>query len=218
MSKAKTAPLTSSLQEPLLGDVYLDHSDSDVDTTDVDYSPLETPSGSGGAIILARLKPTGRVAVDGLASKYADTFSPPLARLMSENEFRAAIGAINQTLGDFFPCLCCVAYAYVGYALTCGLLLCCARPCTTEVDHNVTRVLNRINRKNIFHAKGIRWRLHRTRCTSWIEISHSPQHDLRRVSVAIPTEPRRHSIPIPAAPHHSSRPPTPPRDEQSRPS
>ncbi|RQM22332.1 hypothetical protein B5M09_008880, partial [Aphanomyces astaci] len=105
----------------------LDLHDDDGDATDDDDDD-DDDNRKSQAIILARLKPMGAVATDGMASKYADTFTPPLERLMTEKEFRVAIGAINQTVADYFPCMCCVVYAYVGYALTCGLILCCARP------------------------------------------------------------------------------------------
>ncbi|CAK4675924.1 unnamed protein product [Aphanomyces euteiches] len=116
--------MSEELREPLLPEeVILDDSESDAS---------DNEEGGVRAIILSRLKAVGRVTTDGLTSMYADTFSAPLERLMSEKEFRAAIGAINQTLADYFPCLCCVVYAYVGYVATCGLMSCCARPCTSE--------------------------------------------------------------------------------------
>ncbi|ETV79985.1 hypothetical protein H257_07180 [Aphanomyces astaci] len=196
---------SSALHEPLLDK---DLHDDDGDATDDDDDD-DDDNRKSQAIILARLKPMGAVATDGMASKYADTFTPPLERLMTEKEFRVAIGAINQTVADYFPCMCCVVYAYVGYALTCGLILCCARPCTSEVDLHVRRVLRRINRKDIFQNHGIRWRLRRTRWTSWIEVSHSPEHDIRRIVVTIP-DVRRMSVPIPSSSHRpSSRPASP---------
>ncbi|RHZ15202.1 hypothetical protein DYB31_001162 [Aphanomyces astaci] len=187
---------SSALHEPLLDK---DLHDDDGDVTDDDDNDDDDDNRKSQAIILARLKPVGAVATDGMASKYSDTFTPPLERLMTEKEFRVAIGAINQTVADYFPCMCCVVYAYVGYALTCGLILCCARP-------------------YIFQNHGIRWRLRRTRWTSWIEVSHSPEHDIRRIVVTIP-DVRRMSVPIPSSSHRpSSRPASPVGGSSSGPS
>ncbi|OQR87770.1 hypothetical protein ACHHYP_08085 [Achlya hypogyna] len=136
-------------------------------------------------VILAKLRPAGLVAIDGLTSEYAETYSAPLQKLMSEADFRAAIGAINQTCSDYFPCVTCVVYGYLGAALTCGLLFCCAKPCTGEVEENVEVILERINAKEAFRENGIEWELKRTRCHSWIEITQCPQ--ARRKS-------HRHSI------------------------
>jgi hypothetical protein len=125
------------LKEPLLGaKITADYMRASPNDSDDDHGRTngddkdDTPH---SRMILAKLKPTGRVAIDGLAAKYADTYTLPLQKFMSEEEFRAAMGAINQTLGDFFPCLTCVVYAYIGYVVTCGSFLCCARPCTHEV-------------------------------------------------------------------------------------
>ncbi|OQS07587.1 xaa-Pro aminopeptidase, partial [Thraustotheca clavata] len=147
-----------SLQEPLL-------------PKPCSVQAATSPDKEHSRIILARLRATGRVATDGLASEYADTFTPPLQKLMSEDEFQAAIYAINQTCYDYFPCTTCVVYAYFGAFLTCGLLLCCSRPCTGEVEENLLLVLQRINNKETFRVHGVQWELKRTRCHSWIEIS-----------------------------------------------
>ncbi|EQC26616.1 hypothetical protein SDRG_15556 [Saprolegnia diclina VS20] len=138
-------------------------------------------------VILAKLRPTGRVAVDGLASEYADAFTPPLQKLMPEADFRAAIAAINQTCYDYFPCTTCVVYAYFGVALSCGLLFCCIRPCTGEVEENLEIVIDRINAKEVFRDQGVAWSLERTHCHSWIEITQCPE--ARRQSAS-----HRHSI------------------------
>ncbi|ETV94922.1 hypothetical protein H310_11568 [Aphanomyces invadans] len=202
---------STALEEPLLNK-HDHHHDGDYTDDDDSDEQANLESGESQVIILARLKPVGTVATDGMAAKYADTFTPPLQSLMAEKEFCAAIGAINQTVADYFPCLCCVVYAYVGYALTCGLMFCCARPCTSEVELHLRRVLCRINRKDVFQNHGIRWKLRRTRWTSWIEVSHSPDHDVRRLAVTIP-EVRRMSVPIPSNQRpSSSRSPSSPRD------
>ena len=128
-------------------------------------------------VVLGRLASTGRKTINGFAEGYNSMYPLACHGVVSAQDFTIAINAINQTAQDFMPCCFCRFVAYVISILTLGLSLwCCGDPCTKELEVNLGKVLNRINRNPLFESKGIQWELKRTMCHTWIEIYQDQYH------------------------------------------
>lgn len=121
--------------------------------------------------VLAELHGLGRQTINGFAMGYDTTFPSHLRGNIPEEEFDIAVHAINQTAEDFLPCWLCRLMGYLSCVSTFGLALCCLDRCTLDVESHLHGILERINRRDLFQTKGLKWRLKRSMFRSWIEIS-----------------------------------------------
>ncbi|CEG40200.1 Golgin subfamily A member 7/ERF4 [Plasmopara halstedii] len=124
--------------------------------------------------LLAVLRPTGDIFVNGLSSGYDDNYpeSEQLRLLMTRDDFATSVAMINDALLDHWPCLPCTGFGYGCCICTLGLSLYCASTQVAEAESRLQLQLRRMNEQTKFKEKGIQWRLKRSwwKRTSYIEI------------------------------------------------
>ncbi|KAG9406937.1 hypothetical protein AC1031_003262 [Aphanomyces cochlioides] len=125
-----------------------------------------------------RLMPRRIPFISGIANRYDDDFPLEMESLVSEAQFSQAINQINNTLSDYWPCFFCVCCGYLCCLCTGGLSLLCPNMCIHDAEQYTRTLIDRINLRPCFREARVEWKLVKTCCRSWIEVSFPMRDDL----------------------------------------
>ncbi|DAZ97286.1 TPA: hypothetical protein N0F65_009819 [Lagenidium giganteum] len=123
--------------------------------------------------VLVRLHGVGKRAINGYYNRYDDRYPAALDALeISRNDFQMCMIAVNQTCDGNFPDTVWLVLGYVLLVLTCGLsYYCWAQTFTDELETKMSRIMQRINCKDVFLDQHLQWSLRQGGYETWIEIA-----------------------------------------------
>ena len=114
------------------------------------------------------LRPTSKTWVNGIAHSYSEDYPIGLEAYMTEDEFLEAIGSINDSLNDLWPCLLCYCIGYSFCLCTLCLSFLPTYMCIAESKTEAEKAISKVN--STYKSRNMSWHLVLTCSTSWIEI------------------------------------------------
>jgi hypothetical protein len=121
---------------------------------------------------VVRLAAKGKCFPTGLSSSYSSAFPPELDGVITRTDFMRDVKGLNRTLESYWPCDTAYFCTIVLMPFTCGLSLLCQDSCgcIAEASNHAEKRLAQLNSMPRYANRGIKWRLHRQCCKSWIEL------------------------------------------------
>ena len=127
---------------------------------------------AGSSRVVVKVMPIGRSFVNGISSAYDSiNFDERMSTFMTEAEFTSIIDDFNETLVSFWPCGACYFFGICCSPCTFGLSLLLPSTCVSEAESHGRDFLRDISLKAKFYDQNIKFDLHRSTCTSYVEIS-----------------------------------------------
>lgn len=135
-----------------------------------------------GDVVEIRFRAIGTSFVNGISSKYDDTFPKELDGVLEANEFDDIVRRLNKTLQELWPCG--PAY-YCGLACclcSCGVSLLVPNVCVSEAEKHAQMMLSNVSNRSKFYDKGVAFRLQRGFMSSNFVVSF-PKHLQREADI-----------------------------------
>ena len=119
-----------------------------------------------------KLHACGLRFVNGISSRYDDTYDPRLEGIISEDELKDIIRRLNETITSFWPCNTCYFFGYAFTPCTLGLSLLVPNYCASKAEIHAQKFLKNISLKAKFYDRKISFYIVKTCCDSYVAIKY----------------------------------------------
>ena len=119
------------------------------------------------------LKPIGQRAVNGIYSSYDPNFPEELNGVVPRGLYEKDMERFNHRLQDYWPCPFCFGFGYCCAICTLGMSFYCPSMCVSSAAKFATEYFEQQanNRAEYFDSQ-LKFRLVRSCCSSWVEVSY----------------------------------------------
>ena len=108
--------------------------------------------------------------INGLSSRYSDSYPKELIGIMSERDFKDVVQKLNEILITFWPCYPCYLFGYIFAPCTVGLSFLCPWTCISQAEEMATKYLSHTSCKDKFYSRNITWGIKKYVFFSQLEI------------------------------------------------
>lgn len=118
---------------------------------------------------LVKLEPISKTFINGLSKKYSDVYPRELEPHLQKEKFFQSITEINTILATCWPCLPAFLIGYFCCPCTLGCSFLIPFLCISDAEKMLLSLLEDQNHR-IYQPNGLKIRLRKKCCTSWLEI------------------------------------------------
>lgn len=126
---------------------------------------------SSSDLLVVKLKCTGLRFINGISSKYDDTFDPMLEGVLTESELEDIVKRLNDSIAEYWPCNTCYLFGFVCTPFTLGTSLLCPNYCISQAEEHANRMLENVSLKSRYLDRRISFKIVKECCSSYVAIS-----------------------------------------------
>ena len=122
---------------------------------------------TGSDIVELKLTATGKSFVNGVSSRYDDTYHAEILEgIVSETDFADICRRLNTKLQELWPCGPAYYCGMICSICTCGFSLLLPNMCVSDAEKAASLLLSNISMRTKYYDRGITFRLEKGYCFS----------------------------------------------------
>ena len=122
---------------------------------------------TGSDIVELKLTATGKSFVNGVSSRYDDTYHAEILEgIVSETDFADICRRLNTKLQELWPCGPAYYCGMICSICTCGFSLLLPNMCVSDAEKAASLMLSNISMRTKYYDRGITFRLEKGYCFS----------------------------------------------------
>ena len=128
------------------------------------------------------IPPISKTFINGIASKYNDSYPIELSNLIGKELYFRCIFDINSYLATYWPCTPAFLIGYFFSCCTCGCSFYLPYLCIYDAENAINNLIQQQN-NNVFHSRGLEISLKKKCSTSWLQIEKVNPSEIELESV-----------------------------------